>query len=278
MFDKYKEVPDKKKKKNIIHYLPVYGCFSTGVIYTAIGVIAILSFLKLKDGGADESRFLALLNGFLVGKILLVIILTGTACWIIWRFYEAFTDPYDYGNNSKGIAMRTGIALSTFADLIIVYAAIRFMFGLGNLNEKDQLYEQRLMVQDILQVSWGSQLIIIIGILITITALAQLFYGITRGYRERLEIEEFHPLMKKLVHFLGLTGYFSRGIILGITGFFYIKAGILGNASFIVDTDKAFDFIGDNIGHSYFIMIAIGTIFYGLFMFALGTSYDIDKD
>jgi hypothetical protein len=40
-----------KEKTFFIHYLPIYGSFSTGLMYAAIGVIAILSFLKLKDGG-----------------------------------------------------------------------------------------------------------------------------------------------------------------------------------------------------------------------------------
>ena len=41
------------KKKTLIHYLPVYGCIATGIIYAGIGIIAILSFLKIRHGGAD---------------------------------------------------------------------------------------------------------------------------------------------------------------------------------------------------------------------------------
>lgn len=71
-----------KKKKIFIHYLPVYGCLATGVIYISIGVIAILSFLKIREGGADESSMLAVLNDFIVGKILVWIILLGTISYI----------------------------------------------------------------------------------------------------------------------------------------------------------------------------------------------------
>jgi hypothetical protein len=271
-------MPEGGKNKTIIHFLPVYGCFATGLIYTSIGIIAILSFLKLKDGGADENRLFAFLNNFLVGKILVFVILAGTACWIIWRFYETFTDPYDYGKEISGIAKRTGIAVSTFADFMIAYAAFRFLAGTGNLEEGEQLNQQRSMVKNILKHDSGELFVIIIGVIIIITALIQLFYGITRGYKERLEVEEFSPVSKKLVYFFGLTGYFARGIIIGITGFFYLKAGVLNDAQIVVDTDKAFDFIGDNIGHIWFILTAAGTIFYGIFMFALGTRYDIDRD
>ncbi len=267
-----------KKKNVIIHYLPVLGCISTGIIYAAIGIIAILSFLRLKNAGADESSLLAFLNQYVLGKILVWIIMLGTVSYIIWRIYETITDPYEYGKNWKGLAKRTGIALSTIADALIVYAAVRYLTGMGNIQENEQLTEQRHTVQNILQESWGPMLIIVMGVVVAITAFVQFFYGITRGYRERLEVEEFSPKMKKLIHILGITGYFSRGVILGIIAYFYINAGILKDAQQIVDTDKAFDFIGDNIGHLYFILVAAGTICYGLFMFALGKSYDIDSD
>lgn len=268
----------KRKHNFFIRYLPAYGCIATGMIYGAIGVIAILSFLKLRDGGADENRLMALLNQFTWGKILIIIILAGSLCYVIWRFYEAVTDPYHYGNGTPGLAKRAGISLSTVADILIVFSAFRFLFGIGNTEETDQLGQQREMVSNLLNKSWGNEAIISIGVIYLLTALVQFLYGVTRGYRERLEVEEFKPVPRKFVHFLGITGYFARGIILGITGFFYLKAGLTGNPGLVVDTDKAFDFIGDNIGHPAFILVAAGTIFYGIFMFVLGTAYDIDRD
>jgi hypothetical protein len=267
-----------KKHSIIIRLLPRYGCIATGILYGAIGIIAILSFMKLKDGGADESRLMAFLNQYTVGKILVFVILAGSLSYIIWRFYEAVTDPYGYGKSAGGIAKRTGIALSTIADILIVASAFKFLLGQGNTNEDEQLPMLRQMVGDIMTRQGGELIVFSIGAIILITAVIQLLYGITQGYRERLEVEEFRPFLKKMVHFLGITGYIARGIIIGITGWFYISASLTGNSARVVDTDKAFDFIGDHIGHAPFIIVAIGTIFYGLFMFALGTAYDIDHD
>lgn len=269
---------EKRKHNAFIRYLPVYGCIATGMIYGAIGIIAILSFMKLRDGGADENRLMALLNQFTWGKILIVIILAGTLCYIIWRFYEAYTDPYNYGKDIPGLAKRAGISLSTVADILIVFSAFKFLLGIGNIEESDQLGQQREMVGNLMKKSWGLEAVYSAGIIYFLTAFVQFLYGVTRGYRERLEVEEFRPAPRKLVHFLGITGYFSRGIILGITGFFYFKAGLTADPGVVVDTDKAFDFIGDNIGHLAFILVAAGTIFYGIFMFVLGTAYDVDRD
>lgn len=268
----------REKKKAFVHYLPIYGCISTGVIYVGIGVIALLSFFQVKEGGADESSMLAYLNNYLLGKIIVWLILLGTISYIVWRIFETAKDPYGYGKDTKGIARRTGIALSTIADAFIAYSAIQVILGKGNIQEDGEPEEQRQMVGLLFHENWGDWLIISVGAVVVITALVQFFYGVNQGYRARLDIAHFSSGTKSLIHFLAWVGYLARGIILGIIGFFFIKAGFLENASYVVNTDKAFDFIGDDVGHLYFILVAIGTICYGLFMFALGVTYETNRD
>jgi hypothetical protein len=265
------------KKQKIIHFLPVYGCIATGVIYAAIGVIAMLSFLKIRHGGADEGSLMVILSDYVIGKIFIFIILLGTVCYIIWRFYETITDPYGYGNKMKGIIKRTGIALSTLADMLIVYATLRVLLGTSHIQSSGQPDEEREVVSNMLN-QQGQWPVISIGVILLATAVIQLLYGITNGYRERVDIERFSRYIRSAIHILAWAGYFSRGIILGIIGFFYLKAGVLENAGDVVNTDKAFDFIGDHVGHLYFILLALATICYGLFMFAQGIAYDTDKD
>lgn len=267
-----------KQYKTYIRYLPIYGCISTGVIYLGIGVIAILSFLKLKEGGADESSLLAFLNEHIAGKIFFWIILLGTVSYIFWRFYEAIADPYDYGKNSGGIVKRIGIGLSTAADILIVYSAFTILSGTSNVPVDGQPEEQRMMVNNLLERTSGSLIVTLSGIIVIITAIVQFVYGVSRGYKERLNISHFSTFLKSLIHFFAWTGYFARGIIIGITGFFLTKSGIVADAHYVVNTDKAFDFIGDHVGHVPFIIVAAGTICYALFMFSLGIAYDADKD
>lgn len=267
-----------KNKLTFIHCLAIYGSISSAIIYMSIGVIAILSFLKIRDGGADESSVIAVLNDYFIGKIFIWIILTGTTSYIIWRIYETITDPYDYGSEIKGVIKRTGIALSTTADALIAYAAIQVLLGTSHIEVNGQPTEERHLVKTLLVESWGVGVIITTGFIILITALVQLLYGVTQGYKERVDIDHFSKTVKKAIHVFAWIGYAARGIILGIIGFFFVKAGILKNARYIVNTDKAFDYIGDNVGHVYFILVALGTICYGLFMLTLGITYDIDKD
>lgn len=269
---------NRKGIKRFFHILAIYGCIATGILYVSVGIVAILSFLKLKEGGADESSLLYFLNDYLAGKILIWLVLLGTLSYVIWRIYEAISDPYDYGKRIGGLAKRTGIALSTIADMFIAYSAIQVLLGIGNLRADGVPEAERDMVSNLLNESGGQGIVITAGAIVMIVAFVQFIYGITRGYKERLDIAHFGSFTKNMIHFLAWFGYLARGVIIGIIGFFIIKAGIMKNGQFIVNTDKSFDFIGDHVGHLFFILFAVGTICYGIFMFSLAATYDSDKD
>jgi hypothetical protein len=267
-----------KTKKAFFNYLPVYGSIATGLSYAGVGTIAMLSFLKVRDGGADESSMLAILNEVFVGKVLLWIIMIGTACYMVWRIFEAVTDPYGYGKNFSGLTKRSGIALSTVADLLIVYAAVEVILGVGDIQQNGQPRAEREFARNLLAESWGAAALTAIGIVVLVAAMVQFVYGVTRGYKERLDIDDYSKAAKAVINSLALAGYCSRGIIVGITGYFLLKAAFTGESRYVVNTDKAFDFVGDEVGHVYFIMLALGTVCYGIFMIIQGIVYDQDKD
>jgi hypothetical protein len=267
-----------RKKRIALKTMTLVGCFSTGIIYGSIGVIAILSFLKLKKGGADENSFMVLLDEFLAGRILNWLIIVGAICFILWRFYEALMDPYHVGNDAKGIMLRTGAAFSSGADAFIAFSAFQALFDQRNSPQSGVPVQQRNIIAGLLEQEWGQSLVIAIGIIVLITAAVLAFYGLSSRFTETIRSGDFSKGWKYTVHAIAYAGYFSRGIILGIVGFFFIKAAIENNSNYVVNTDKAFDFIGDHVGHLYFILVAAGTICYGLYMFVLGIKYDIDAD
>ncbi|MGZ3881441.1 MAG: DUF1206 domain-containing protein [Flavisolibacter sp.] len=255
--------------------LTLVGCFSTGIIYVSIGGIALLSFLKLKHGGADETSFFVLLNGSIAGSLLNWMIIAGAVCFIIWRFYEAFEDPYRVGSDAKGILLRTGAGFSSGADAFIAFSALSAVFSAKKAPVTGEPVQQRTMVAHILQWHWGHALIMIIGIVILVTATVLILYGLSKSFTESIRARDFNKRQRQTVHAIAYAGYFSRGVILGIIGFFFIKSAISNDPAQVVNTDKAFNFIGEHVGHPWFIVIAIGTISYGVYMFILGLHYQV---
>jgi hypothetical protein len=263
-------------KRKLLRTLTLVGCFSTGIIYGSIGVIAILSFFKLKNGGADENSFFVLLDGFTLGRVLNWVIILGAVCFIIWRFYEAFGDPHKIGRDAKAILLRTGAAFSSVADAFIAFSVLQAAFSEQKAPVSGEPTQQRSMVADLLKTEWGRAAIIVTAVVLLLTALVLAFYGLSKRFTEAIKAGDFTKGQTYVVHGIAYSGYLSRGVILGVTGFFFMKAAIKRNSSYVVNTDKAFDFIGDHLGAVAFLLIAMGTICYGLYMFVLGLHYDVD--
>ena len=57
---------------------------------------------------------------------------------------------------SAGWVKGLGIALSTVADLLIVYAAIKVVLGIGDIQQVAQPHEERALVSELLTESWGA--------------------------------------------------------------------------------------------------------------------------
>lgn len=267
-----------KKINRVFHYLAMWGCYATGVIYLAIGIFAILSLLRLKDGGADESSMFIYLQKFVAGEILAWLIFLGILGYIAWRIYEIVRDPYEYGRSWKGIARRSATGFSGIADALIAYSAFQALAGISGGDDSGEPTAQRALISDLLDRSWGSTTLLIIGIVTCITAVVQLGYVAVRSYLERVELRQLGRLGRPVFHVLAWVGHVARGVILGIVGYFICKSALEENARFYVNTDKAFNFLGEQVGHLYFILVAAGTICYGLFMIIFGYYYDSDAE
>jgi len=242
-----------------------------------LGVIALLSLLRLKQGGADEASLLKFLEDVPWGKVIIALILAGMLAYITWRIYEAITDPYAYGRNGKGVMIRLITAFSAVSDALIAWPASESLLGISTASKGGEPVAQRQMFDRVLDTSGGVWLVALIGGITSITAIVQFIYVFKEAYEERIDFQKLETVKRKVIHSLSYAGHIARGTILGIMGFFMLKAAFARNAQHMVNTDKAFDFIGDEISPVVFALIAVGTICYGFFMLAMGYYYDFRK-
>ena len=250
---------------------------ATALVYASIGAVALMSLLKIRHGGADEASILRLLEDVPLGKIVIAIIFCGMLAYIIWRIYEAINDPYGYGRQWTGVATRTITAFSAVSDALIAWPAIESLAGISTALKDGEPVAQRQMFSELLKTQGGVWFVILIGTITSITAVVQFIYVFKEAYEERIDFKRLTPLKRKIIHVLSYAGHIARGTILGIMGFFMLKAAFTSNAHYVVNTDKAFDFLGDEVSHIVFAVIALGTICYGFFMMAMGYYYDFRK-
>lgn len=267
----------KKKNFSVVYMLARAGAIAIGVVYAMIGVIALLSLMQLKQGGAGNTGVLHLLSNMPLGEVVVAIVFLGLVAYIIWKFYNAWKDPYGYGSNWKGIGKRLGIAGAGIAYSLIAYTAIQAFLGM-TVNRHGRPSEQRNLVAEIFQWGIGEWLIGGLGLIVALTGIAQFVYVIKRAYREKLHYQKISTTKKQVIGTLAWIGHFARGIILLIIAYFLIQAAVLSNPEDVVNTDKAFNFLGEKIGHASFVAVAAGTICYGFYMFALSRYYDFSDD
>ncbi len=238
--------------------------------------MAILSFLGLPEDAADEERIMAILMGIPFGEVLIVLIIAGLAGYVIWRFYEAFTDHYNYGSGFSALARRTGIAMSALGYVIIGWAALQVLIQ-GSSNGEE---EQQQLIARVLQFPAGEWLVGFAGAVLGFAALVQIKYVASGEYKQRIDLEAMSHNLQKLTKVLAWAGYFARTVILGILSYFILSAAIFSNPEESGDTDTAFDFIGSfgTVGHIMFNIVALGTISYGVFMILHGYFYSFKEE
>jgi hypothetical protein len=266
-----------KKLDSYAQKLAIFGCYSVATVYILIGVMALLSYMGHLRGKADEERLVDVILEIPLGEILISIMILGMIGYIIWRVYEAFTDPYEFGNSAKGISQRMGIGLSAVGYVVIVISAIQIVLKGGDSNTEE---DQQLLIAQILEWPLGAWLIGLLGTGLLFTGLIQLKYVWGGDYHQRIQYEKMPLWMDRSTHIVAWWGYIARGIILGVLGYFLVKAALNSDADEVGDTDSAFDFIGDSgaLGDVLFILIALGTVAYGLFMIINGYFYSFDKE
>jgi hypothetical protein len=253
------------------------GCYSIAVVYFLVGVMAMMGYFGRSDNGADEERIMDLILDLPLGEVLIAMIIAGLLAYIAWRVYEAITDPYDFGDEKKGLARRAGIGLSAIGYLIIAFAAARMLVDGGGGNGEE---EQQTMIARVLEFPGGAWIVGAVGAVTGFAGLVQFKYVATGDYHKRINFNKMPSWGRISTHILSWWGYMARGVLLAVIGYFLISAGIKSDPEEVGDTDTAFDFLGDmgTFGSIIFIAVALGTMLYGVFMVIHGIYYSFEKE
>ncbi|MHA7059982.1 DUF1206 domain-containing protein [Aquimarina sp. M1] len=245
------------------------GYGAKGVVYAITGILAFMTAFNLGGQKAGKLQVIQFLEEQSFGKIILAILGIGLICYAIWRCMQSISDPEGIGSDGKGIVKRISFFISGAVYLALgIYSIIEIFKESSNGGNSSSLG------------GFATFVFITIGIALAIKSIYQFIKAIKGDFLKKFKISEISNVArKKFLKRIGYAGLISRGIVVGIIAYFFIKGGINASSSSeeMKGTSEAFSFIQQNTsGPWIFGLIALGLICYGIYMFAMAKYRSFD--
>jgi len=247
-----------------IRMLARFGFAAKGIVFGLMGLLALLAATGQQGGKTtDKQEAVQTLQGLPGGPVLLGLIALGLLGYIVWRFVQAVRDTEDKGNDIKGIARRVAYAASG-----LVYAGLAWYaakLAMSSATSEGGSSARQTLTSKVLGWPGGEWIIIGVGLITIGVGLYQMYQAYSGGFHKHVKGSDIPAGQQNKVYRLGQLGYTARGIILGITGYFFVQAGMQSRASATGDTEQAFDLLA-SMGPTVLGIVALGLMAYGLYM------------
>jgi hypothetical protein len=241
------------------------GYVARGVLYAAMGVLALGLAFRIGGEYTDQRGSLVLISAGPFGRVILAIFVAAIGAYSCWGFIRAFLDPFRQGDDPEGLANRAGFLWSGLAYASLTVFAAELLAGRGTSNQ-DQV--QATMVK-LLGAPFGRWIVVVIGVIAVGAGLAQFVEAYRAGFTEYMKKSEMSRVERRIAEWLGRAGYFSRGTVFTLVGWFILEAGLRADAAEAHGFGGAFAFLaGAPFGRVLLAIVALGFVALGLHSFA----------
>ena len=246
-------------------WLARIGLVAKGVSYGILGVLAIE--VALGTGGKTTSRTGALqaLAQHTLGKILLVVLAIGFACYALWRIVQAFAeraDDPDAEGEAKKWATRAGYLGRAAIYAGLSYACVKILSG---SHQQSQNQQAKQHTADALGWPAGRWIVAAAGLVIIGVGLWNLYRGVTQKFEEKWR-GGMGETAKKWGARIGTVGHIARAVVFTLMGIFITKAAIDYGPKEAIGLDGALQKLAAQSYGSWLLgLTAAGLIAYGVY-------------
>ena len=244
------------------------GIAARGVLYLILGILAI-QFARGETSSDEVSQTgaFATLAEQPFGKFLLVVLIAGLVALALWRFIQAAVgDPIE-GDEAKDRVEYLGKGI-IYSVLVVTAAkvAIDAWNGGGAASESGNEDPQQAS-SFLFDLPGGRLLVGVLGVVLIGIALYQTYeHTVQAKFMERLAPP---GQASKGIEAAGRAGYAARGIVLAISGIFFIVAAVQYDPNEPKGISGALQTLADQPwGTIVLWATAIGLVLFGLFCFA----------
>jgi len=236
------------------------GLGAKGVSYALIGVLALQVAIGHRGRTSDRQGVLRQLSTESWGPYALGALAIGFAGYALWRFVDATLDRQGEGADAGGLAKRA----KAFGVGVIYVGSAAAAVSLM-LSDKAAGGNEKQETARVLDWPAGRWLVLAVAAGFVGAGLYNLYRGVARRFRERLERGRMHGQVERWTIASGVTGHLARGVVFGLVGVF------LGKAAIEYDPDEAIGIDGAlaKLVHQPAGPFLLGAVAAGLVAYAL---------
>ena len=258
-------LPQVNPPKPSLIWLARLGQLGKGIIYTAIGLLSALAAYHGRGGAQDSRGALRAIVQQPFGRGLLIVIIVGLACYVLWRVLAGLLDLERKGSDAKGLLLR---ARMLFIGLIysgVTLAAIKTFMGTARRGGgSDQM--ARDWTARALETPFGSWLVVLVGLGLLVGGLVQAYRAYCGKFRKKLSLGELSATAHTWVVRVSTFGLAARGVVFAIIGVFLIEAGWQSNPRRARGLGGALSALQEQShGRVLFGVVAAGLAAYGVY-------------
>ncbi|HYO81614.1 MAG TPA: DUF1206 domain-containing protein [Bryobacteraceae bacterium] len=256
---------DNVRHSEWLEWLTRIGFACKGVVYFLIGALALISALGNGGETTDVRGVLGRIATQTLGEFALAVIAAGLFAYALWRFCSAIYDTEDEGSDKKGLAKRAGYAISGAIYSGFAIVALKIVMGEGGGASSGSSNAQTWSAE-LMQAPGGTLLLMAIGAGVIVAGSMQIRHGLKEDFMKKMRTRRMSHTERDWCSKAGKAGYTARGIVFGLTGVFFIYAGVQHNAQQVRGMEGALDTIARQpFGPWLLGLVAVGLAAYGVY-------------
>jgi hypothetical protein len=248
-------------RSDLITRIGRVGLVAYGVVNL---LIAFLAIQVATGSGGDEANK----NGALsqvaekpYGQALLWVITVGLVALTIWQLAEAI-----WGHAAAGD--RRLVKRLTSAGEAAIFGFLAFTAGKFATGKPQQGSKTKTMTGTLLEQPYGRVLVVLFGLAIVAVAVFVIRHGLTKRFRDDLDLSHADARARKTAERLGQVGYTAVGIAYAVVGCLVGAAAVTFDKEKAAGLDGAMKTVAEQpFGAVLLWLVGLGFVCYGVYCF-----------
>lgn len=242
------------------------GIAAMAIVYLVIGFFTTKYAFNAGGQITDAKGALSEIGSATYGQILLSIVAIGLILYAVFRMIGAWKDIDNYGGGAKGIAARVGFASGGLIYGILGASVFGILVGSGGGGGSSK----ESMIAKLMAQPAGQWLVGIVGAVIFGYGFYQIYKAVKKTFFQKFRTSQMSHKAIKLASTLGTTGLAARAVVLGIIGYFIVRAAMTHDPSKTGGLKEALAWLGtQDYGPILLAVVAIGLFLFGLYAMIL---------